>query len=94
MTEVANTKPGIGHNSGMFGNGTGAGYFEHEVSNWIRARVREGGPAFPPLPVPDCPVILSIREVTRRVGFSRIHLWRLERAGKFPRRIRLVDAAD
>lgn len=90
MPEIANTTK----LAGRFGDGTSAGYFEHEVSNWVRSRVRGGGPALPPLPVPDCPTILTVREVSRRVGFSRIHLWRLERAGKFPKRIRLVDTPD
>jgi predicted DNA-binding transcriptional regulator AlpA len=95
-----NTKPGrrIGHNSGCFG-GSSVGFFEHEVANWIRSRLRAGaGPAMPPLPTPDCPTIISVAEVCRRTGFSRIHVWRLEQQGRFPRRIRLeaghADAAD
>ena len=28
-------------------------------------------------------------EVCARTGYSHVHLWRLERAGKFPRRVQL-----
>ena len=33
--------------------------------------------------------ILRRREVTARTGLSRTTLWRLERSGRFPQRIRL-----
>ena len=35
------------------------------------------------------PNLLPLREVLRRVPYSRTQLWRLERAGGFPRRLRL-----
>ena len=34
-------------------------------------------------------IILRMKEVVKRVGYCRSHLWRLERDGRFPRKIRL-----
>jgi predicted DNA-binding transcriptional regulator AlpA len=80
--------------AGVYG-GSRVGYFEHEVSNWLRARARAntGEPAAPALPMPDHPKIISVREAEDRTGFSRVHLWRLEQAGRFPQRVRLGEAA-
>ena len=33
--------------------------------------------------------ILRKKEVVRKVGYSGMHIWRLEREGRFPKRIRL-----
>jgi prophage regulatory protein len=33
--------------------------------------------------------ILRQRQVCETVGYSPMHLWRLEKAGKFPRRLKL-----
>ena len=33
--------------------------------------------------------VLRAPEVVRRVGYSRMHLWRLERNGLFPKRVQL-----
>ncbi len=33
--------------------------------------------------------VLRIKDVQARVGYSRSHIWQLERAGRFPRKIRL-----
>lgn len=33
--------------------------------------------------------ILSINEVTKRTGLSRVTIWRMEHKGKFPQRIAL-----
>lgn len=33
--------------------------------------------------------LLRLSEILRRVPYSEAHIWRLERAGKFPRRARL-----
>ena len=35
------------------------------------------------------PDIVRLPEVCRRVPYSEGHIWRLEQAGKFPRRVRL-----
>jgi predicted DNA-binding transcriptional regulator AlpA len=80
---------------GVFG-GSRVAFFEHEISTWIRARVRAntGEPAAAPLPVPDHPRLLTVREVEERVGFSRIHIWRLERDGRFPSRVRVSEITD
>ena len=38
----------------------------------------------------DQPIrLLRLPEILRRVPYSEAHIWRLERAGKFPRRARL-----
>lgn len=33
--------------------------------------------------------ILRQRQVIERVGYSPMHLWRLEKAGRFPQRVKL-----
>lgn len=33
--------------------------------------------------------VLRIGKVVEKVGYSRMHIYRLEKAGKFPRRIQL-----
>lgn len=68
-------------------------YFEHEVGNWMRTRVRAatGEPAAEPLPIPACPKLLTMSQVCDLTGFTRKHLWDLERAGKFPQRLHLSD---
>jgi predicted DNA-binding transcriptional regulator AlpA len=79
---------------GIFG-GSRIGFFEHEIDSWIwsRVRVADGAPGRETAPLPDHPRIISMREVERRTGFTRIHIWRLEKLGKFPRRLRLSDPA-
>lgn len=42
---------------------------------------------------PKNPTILRADAVTKRVGLSRTTIWRQERKGTFPRRIRLSDNA-
>ena len=37
--------------------------------------------------------ILRRQEVVRRVGYSAMHLWRLERQGRFPKRLRLGSSS-
>ena len=37
----------------------------------------------------DCDRIVSSEERRHLVPYSDMHIWRLERAGKFPRRLRL-----
>ena len=37
----------------------------------------------------DCDRIVSSKERRQLVPYSDMHIWRLERAGKFPRRLRL-----
>ncbi len=83
----------VGHNPGVYG-GSRVGFLEHEVENWILQRVRVAGgePVGEPVPAPEYLRIIPVKEVERRVGFSRVHLWRLERQGKFPSRVRLIDA--
>ena len=33
--------------------------------------------------------LIRLPEVRSRVGYSPMHLWRLEKAGRFPRRVKL-----
>jgi len=38
----------------------------------------------------DLPIhFLRLSEILRRVPYSEAHIWRLEKAGKFPRRVRI-----
>ncbi|KAB2910277.1 MAG: AlpA family phage regulatory protein [Hyphomicrobiaceae bacterium] len=47
-------------------------------------------PSPPPAPPPFSDLqFLSMKEVCRLTGFSRTHIYRLERAGAFPRRRKL-----
>ena len=77
--------------NGVYG-GSRVFFLEHEVSNWIWKKVRGRDSNIDPLPVPDHPRLLTVKEVEERVGFTRVHIWRLESEGRFPRRIRLEDA--
>ena len=40
---------------------------------------------------PNLPRLISFREIAQRVGLSRSSVWRMERAGQFPRRRRLSE---
>jgi predicted DNA-binding transcriptional regulator AlpA len=40
---------------------------------------------------PRLPRLISFREVAQRVGLSRSSVWRMERAGQFPKRRRLSE---
>ena len=80
------------HKLGRFGGGR-VGFFEHEIDDWIRRRirVRDGQPALPSVPVPAQPTIIPVKEVERRIGVSRVCIWRWEQQGNFPARIRLDE---
>jgi predicted DNA-binding transcriptional regulator AlpA len=81
--------------SGVYG-GSRVGYLEHEIENWLRERVRvaSGQPVAAPMPPPDFLKVITVKEVERRIGVSRVCLWRWERDGKFPSRIRLTDPVE
>ena len=89
-TDNRNTKQ---YTPGCFG-GTRVGFIEHEVENWIRSRIRvnSGQPAAAPVEPPPYSTIISIKEATRRIGCSRVHIWSLEKKGLFPQRVRLIDS--
>jgi len=78
---------------GMFG-GSRVGYVEAEVDRWLRERVRaaSGRPIAEQAPEPTHISIITVKEVQRRTGLSRMTLWRMERDGRFPERVRLVTA--
>jgi predicted DNA-binding transcriptional regulator AlpA len=80
---------------GVYG-GSRVGFLEHEIDAWIWTRVRANSDetAGLPLPTPEHPRIIPMREVEKRTGFTRIHIWRLEKAGRFPRRVRLGDRSE
>ena len=62
------------------------------VDDLPRDRVPPPAPAPPPVspPVPFAsPRLLRPKDVIRMVGLSRVSLWRLEQAGKFPARRKL-----
>jgi predicted DNA-binding transcriptional regulator AlpA len=69
------------------------GWLEHEIDWYIQNLIRAGR-GLPPLPPPDPaehphPVILREKEVHRRTGISRVMRWKLEKVGRFPRRVYL-----
>jgi predicted DNA-binding transcriptional regulator AlpA len=70
---------------------TAAGYLESEVSAWIHCRVR--GEEWAPGPVPEHPRLIRLREAQRRTGLSNFALWTMEKAGKFPPRLKLTSPA-
>jgi predicted DNA-binding transcriptional regulator AlpA len=74
-------------------DGTRCFWAEHEVDHWIKCRIRGVDPASAPAEEPRHPRLIPQREVLRRVGFSRVTLWRLEQQGAFPRRVRLDSAS-
>ena len=68
------------------------GYIEQEITDCIHAWIK-GEEYEPPAPgarlrEPE-PVILRKREVCRRTGLSYVTIWKRERAGRFPQRVRL-----
>ena len=69
--------------SGVYG-GSHVRFLEHEVTNWIRGKI--GGQL---LADPEHPRLITVRETEQRTGLSRVHRWRLEKQGRFPRRVRL-----
>ena len=72
--------------------GEPVGWLEHEIDEWIFTRLRRGGGSARPVPEPPAHfVILREKEVHRRTGLSRVHRWRLESEGRFPRRVQLSD---
>jgi predicted DNA-binding transcriptional regulator AlpA len=76
-----------------FQDGKRAFWPEHQVDHWIRCRIRGVDPAAIPPEEPDHPRLIPQREVLRRVGLSRVTIWRLEQKGSFPSRVRLDAAA-
>jgi predicted DNA-binding transcriptional regulator AlpA len=74
--------------------GPPVGWFKHEVANWVRSRLREatGAPAMDPIPEPEVPEIIREKECERLTGLGRVHRWKLEQRGQFPRRVRLHNA--
>ena len=36
--------------------------------------------------------ILNLNEVVEKTGLSRVTIWRLEKSGKFPKRVNLTDS--
>ena len=71
------------------------GWLEHEVDHYLINSVRVSR-GLPPLPEPAPPglgdhvAILREPEVHRRTGISRVMRWKMERDGRFPRRIKLA----
>jgi predicted DNA-binding transcriptional regulator AlpA len=69
-----------------------------EMLYLLRSLSSERPPAQVPTPAavappsdsgPRLPRLISFREVAQRVGLSRSTVWRMERAGQFPKRRRL-----
>ena len=69
------------------------GWYRHEIANWVRGRLREatGEPAMEPLPEPEFPEIIREKEVERITGLGRVHRYKLEQRGLFPKHVRLHD---
>jgi hypothetical protein len=70
------------HRSGRYGGPYG--HLDHEITNWIRARA-----GLPLIDVPERPTIIREKEVKARTGLGRSWRWRLEKEGRFPRRVYL-----
>jgi len=66
---------------------------EHKIDHWIWARIRGIDPMSAPAEEPVHPRLIPQREVLRRVGLSRVTVWRLEQQGRFQPRIRQEIAA-
>jgi predicted DNA-binding transcriptional regulator AlpA len=77
---------------GVFG-GSPCGWDDRLVTDWILNRIRRSNNATPRPESDTPPRIIRWAEVHTRTGLSRTAIWRLERDGKFPPRIRLFDDA-
>jgi predicted DNA-binding transcriptional regulator AlpA len=63
---------------------------EAQIDEFIRRRIK--GQSYKPIPLSDHPTLIRKPEVLRRTGLSYASVWKLERDGKFPRRVRIVPA--
>ena len=61
---------------------------EAQVDEFIRRRIK--GQKYKPVPLSDHPTLIRKPEVLRRTGLSYVSIWKLERDGQFPRRVRLL----
>ena len=77
-------------NSAPRGDLRRAYYLEADVDAWIRARIR-GEKWFPAAEHPEPLRLIPRRETLRRVGLSGVTLWKMERAGLFPRPVRPTE---
>jgi predicted DNA-binding transcriptional regulator AlpA len=78
---------------GISGSPPPVAWVEAEIDAWIRARIK-GAPYQPP-PLGEQPVVLIRKpEVLRRTGLSHVGIWRLEKQGKFPKRVQLSDRQE
>ena len=75
-----------------FHDGKRAFWPEHQIDHWIHCRIRGADPTAVPVEEPEHPRLIPQREVLRRVGLSRVTVWRLEKNGAFPARIRAKAA--
>jgi predicted DNA-binding transcriptional regulator AlpA len=92
MQKILKLHHGTGH-QGAFG--PPCGWIEGQVAQWIKDRIRGGASMAPTLADTEPTRLIRWAEVHKRTGLSRTAVWRLERDGKFPRRVRLMgEAAD
>jgi predicted DNA-binding transcriptional regulator AlpA len=103
MTDVNDKPPKAAENHRPVGGrfGRPIGWIEQEIDHYVlnMIRVARGLPRLPPPELPAHPSILREKEVDRRTGIGRVQRWRLEKAGRFPKRVFLdglgaSDAAD
>jgi predicted DNA-binding transcriptional regulator AlpA len=94
MSQTTATRP----KPGRFGRPIG--WVEAEIDAFVLNMIRaaRGQPPLPPPDPADHPAIIREREVLRRTGISRVSRWKMEKAGRFPRRVQLhgfaTESAD
>lgn len=65
------------------------GWLEHEIANWIRARA-----GLELIPVPAVPRILRDPDVEELTRLCRSARFKMEKAGRFPKRVILTEPAQ
>jgi predicted DNA-binding transcriptional regulator AlpA len=79
--------------------GSPVGWIEAEIDYYIVNQIRAAR-RLPPLPPPlppepgDHPKIIRVKEVERRTGMGRVVIWKLEKRGVFPRRVKLAGFGE
>jgi len=63
-------------------------YIEQQVDDWTRARI--AGKRWIER-TPESPTFIRRKEVLRRIGVSHMTIYSMEKAGKFPRGIKLRE---
>jgi predicted DNA-binding transcriptional regulator AlpA len=73
---------------GLFKSGPVA-WDESQVTDFIHCCIKKM--PYTAAPLPERPTLIRKREVMRRVGLSYPTIWKMEKQGRFPQRVRIVQ---